>query len=79
MKKPLLWIGLLVVMVLGGVIGQLTWRATRDTIKQETSSASVETYLAKTAEMLNRRVPIPIDEDSRVEAVTNGPGKRFTI
>lgn len=78
MKKTLLWGGLVIVMVLGGVIVQLTWRATKDTIKQETSSVSVEAYLAKTAEMLNRRVPIPIDENSRVEAVVNGPGKRFT-
>ncbi len=41
-------------------------------------SPSIEEELAKTCEIINKDCPQTIDEETRLDKVTSGPGKSFT-
>lgn len=57
--------------LIGGAAGNVAGKAAVD-------SQRIESALVKMSEQLNKRMPMTIDKDTRLDNILAGPGRRFT-
>lgn len=67
---------LLVVVAFAGIIGKFVGKSTTERFIEGKQSAEIDTVLLKTAEEINKKLPMMVDQDTRLDT-TIGYGKKF--
>lgn len=74
MKNNLSFLVTLIAVLIGGAIGKLSVKS----LFQNSNYISFEKVLIETSKQLNETLPIQVDEETRLDTTTAGPGKILT-
>jgi hypothetical protein len=77
-KTILVWVGVIVALLLGGVIGKMVGRSASTSVFSSDPKPAFDQTLPKLANDLNRQLPMMVDRGTRLDSTVGGPGKRFT-
>ncbi len=67
----------ILIVVLSAVVGSITSKLVVDRLFHPGGDASIDETLAKTADEINKRMPLTIDAETRCDSVTPAPNKTF--